>query len=56
MNLVPAVVKSDSMDLLTGMPMISGIAVEDGAVVRPEGPLPLICSHEKRALPTSWTW
>ena len=55
MNLMPAVVKSESMDLLTGMPMSSGIAVQDGAVVRPEGPQTLWCSQEKGAPPTSWT-
>ena len=52
---MPAVVKSDSMDLLIRMPIISGIAVEDGALGRPIEPPTLICSPEKRALPTSWT-
>ena len=51
MNLMPAVVKSDSMDLLISVPIISGIAVEDGALVRPIEPPPLICSPEKIALP-----
>ena len=55
MNLMPAVVKSDSMDLLISVHIISGIAVEDGDLVRPIEPPPLICSPEKRALPTSWT-
>ena len=48
-------VKSDNMDLLTEMPMSSGKAVQDGAVVRPEGPPTLRCSIEERAPPTSWT-
>ena len=55
MNLRPALVKSDNMDLLTEMPMSSGKAVQDGAVVRPEGPPTLRCSIEERAPPTSWT-
>ena len=44
------------MDPLTRMPITSGIAVEDGGQGKPLETPTVICSLEKRALPTSWTW
>ena len=52
---MPAVVRSDSMDPLTRMPITSGIAVEDGGQGKPLETPTVISSLERRALPTSWT-
>ena len=52
---MPAVVRSDSMDPLTRMPITSGIAVEEGGQGKPLETPTVISSLERRALPTSWT-